>query len=55
MRHCLKLTALAYMCQLEPELQEHIDNPVGTALIRVCSNRLEVDNQNKEIYFEKRK
>jgi len=49
----ISLVSIAYMCQLEPELQEHIDKPVGTALIRVDSKRLEEDKNDREIYVEK--
>lgn len=51
--HNIKLLSIAEMCQLAPEIQEHIDKPVGTALIRVDSKRLEVDKNDREIYVEK--
>ncbi len=36
------------------QAQEHIDKPVGTALIRVSSDRFEIDKNDREIYVEKR-
>lgn len=50
----IKLLSIAAMCQLAPEIQEHIDKPVGTALIRVDSERLETDRNDRKIYVEKR-
>ncbi len=49
----IKLLSIGAMCQLTPEIQEHIDKPVGTALIRVASDRLELDKNDREIYVEK--
>jgi hypothetical protein len=49
----IELLSIASMCQLAPEVQEHIDKPVGAALIRVDSERLEMDNNDREIYVEK--
>jgi hypothetical protein len=49
----IELLSIASMCQLAPEIQEHIDNPVGAAFIRVDSERLEMDNNDREIYVEK--
>ncbi len=49
----IKLLSIGAMCQLDPEIYAHIDKPVGTALIRVASNRLEVDKNDREIYVEK--
>lgn len=49
----IKLLSIAEMCRMAPEIQEHIDKPVGTALIRVSSDRLEVDKNDREIYVEK--
>lgn len=50
----IKLLYIAEMCRLTPEIQEHIDKPVGTALIRVSSDRLEVDRNDRKIFLEKR-
>ncbi len=48
----IKFLSIAVICQLAPEIQEHIDKPVGTALIRVNSDRLEIDQNDREIYLE---
>lgn len=50
----IQLLSIAEMCRLASEVLEHIDKPVGTALIRVSSDRLEVDQNDKKIYLEKR-
>ena len=42
------------MCQTDPEIAPHIGNPVGTGLIRVSSDSLEIDKRDKPIFFEKR-
>ncbi len=49
----IKLLSIGAMCQLNPEIYAHIDKPVGTKLIRVASDRLEVDKNDREIYVEK--
>lgn len=41
--------------QLDPDIWNYIDNPVGAKLIRVSSNEFEIDKIDKEIYMEKRK
>ena len=41
--------------QLDPDIWNYIDNPVGTELIRISSNEFEIDKKNKEIFVEKRK
>lgn len=41
--------------QLDPDIWNYVDNPVGTELIRISSNEFEIDKRNKEIYMEKRK
>lgn len=40
--------------QLDPDIWNYIDNPVGTELIRISSNEFEIDKKNKEIFMEKR-
>ena len=32
----------------------YINNPVGTSLIRISSDEFEIDNNDKEIYMEKK-
>lgn len=50
----IRLLAIAEVCQLDPDVMEHIDKPVGTALIRISSDKLDIDRQDREIYVEKR-
>lgn len=40
--------------QLDPDILEYIDNPVGSKFIRISSNKFEEDKNNKKIYIEKR-
>lgn len=41
--------------QLDPDILNYINNPVGTELIRISSNEFEIDKNDKEIFMEKRK
>lgn len=50
----IELLPLAYVSNLDPDVLKHIDNPIGTQLIRISSNEFEIDKHNKEIYVEKR-
>ena len=43
------------VCQLDPDIMDYIDNPVGSRFIRISSNEFEIDKNDKEIYVEKRK
>lgn len=36
--------------QLDPDIWNYIDNPVGTELIRISSNEFEIDKRDKEIF-----
>lgn len=40
--------------QLDPDIWNYIDSPVGTELIRISSNEFEIDKRDKEIFMEKR-
>lgn len=42
------------VCQLDPDIMDYIDSPVGSGFIRISSNEFEVDKNDKEIYTEKR-
>lgn len=53
-KNCL-LVHVQDVYQLDPDIWNYIDNPVGTELIRVSSNEFEIDKKNKEIFVEKRK
>ena len=48
------LLPLGYVSNIDPDVLKHIDDPIGTKLIRISSNEFEVDKQNKKIYVEKR-
>lgn len=51
----IKLLSLYEVYQLDPDIWNYIDNPIGTKLIRISSNEFETDKNDKEIYMEKRK
>ena len=53
-KNCL-LVHVQDVYQLNPDIWNYIDNPVGTELIRISSNEFEIDKKNKEIFVEKRK
>lgn len=42
------------VCNIDADIKNYIENPVGTSLIRISSNEFEIDNQTKEIYTKKR-
>ena len=50
----IALVSVHEVYQLDPDIWNYIDNPVGTKLIRVSSNEFEIDKNDKEIYMEKR-
>ena len=52
--HNIMLMRLYEVLQLDPDVKKYIDYPVGTGLIRISSEEFEVDQNNKEIYMEKR-
>ena len=52
--HNIALLSVGAMCQTDPDIAPHIGNPVGTGLIRVSSDSLEIDKRDKPIFFEKR-
>lgn len=51
----IALVSVQEVYQLDPDILEYIENPVGTALIRISSNEFEIDKNDKEIFMEKRK
>ena len=51
----IALVSVQEVYQLDPDIWNYIDNPVGTELIRISSNEFEIDKRDKEIYMEKRK
>lgn len=50
----IALVSVQEVYQLDPDIWNYIDNPVGTELIRISSNEFEIDKKNKEIFMEKR-
>lgn len=51
----IELISVGYVWKnLDPDIFNYIDSPIGTKLIRISSNKFEIDNKNKEIFFEKR-
>lgn len=40
--------------KLDSDIWNYIDSPIGSEFIRISSNEFEKDNQEKEIYMEKR-
>lgn len=51
----IALVSVHEVYQIDPDIWNYIDNPVGTELIRISSNEFEVDKRDKEIFMEKRK
>lgn len=51
----IALVSVHEVYQLDPDIWNYIDNPVGTELIRISSNEFEIDKRDKEIFMEKRK
>lgn len=51
----IALVSVQEVYQLDPDILGYIENPVGTALIRISSNEFEIDKNDKEIFMEKRK
>lgn len=50
----IELLSVYNVYQLDSDIWNYIDNPIGTKLIRISSNEFEIDNNDKEIYIEKR-
>lgn len=50
----IELLSVYNVYQLDSDIWNYIDNPIGTRLIRISSNEFEIDNNDKEIYIEKR-
>lgn len=50
----IELLRIHEICQLDPDIFNYIDNPIGTKFIRISSSEFELDNNEKEIYTEKR-
>ena len=49
------LVSVYEVYQIDPDILNYINNPVGTELIRISSNEFEIDKNDKEIFMEKRK
>ncbi len=50
----IALVSLHEVYELDPGIWNYIDNPVGTELIRISSDKFEADKNDKEIFMEKR-
>lgn len=50
----IALVSLNEVYELDPDILDYIDSPVGTELIRISSNEFEIDKRDKEIFMEKR-
>lgn len=50
----IELLPVAYICNLDSDIEKYIDSPVGAEFIRVSSSEFEIDNHDREIYIEKR-
>lgn len=46
----IALMSVQEVYQLDPDIWDYIDSPVGTQLIRISSNKFEIDKNDKEIY-----
>ena len=51
----IALVSVYEVYQIDPDILNYINNPVGTELIRISSNEFEIDKNDKEIFMEKRK
>lgn len=51
----IALVSVHEVYQLDSDIWNYIDNPVGTELIRISSNEFEIDKRDKEIFMEKRR
>ena len=51
----ITLLSIEQVYQLDPDIWNYIYNPIGTKLIRISSDKFEIDKNDKEIYTEKRK
>ncbi|MBQ5317711.1 MAG: DUF2185 domain-containing protein [Oscillospiraceae bacterium] len=45
--------ALNTICNYDPDIIPYLDSPVGTAYIRVSSDKFEIDDRSKEIFLQK--
>ena len=50
----LVLLRLNDVNELDPDIWEYIDKPIGTSFIRVSSDKFEEDHKDKKIFIEKR-
>ena len=48
------LMSIHEITQIDRDVWKYITHPVGTGLVRVSSDEFEVDEEGKEIFFEKR-
>ncbi len=50
----IMLMSIGEVYQLDSDILKYIDNPVGTAFVRISSDEFEIENNNRKIYMEKR-
>lgn len=50
----IQLMSVHAVMQYDMAIWKYINSPVGTSLIRISSDEFEIDNNDKEIYMEKR-
>lgn len=48
----IELVSVHEVYQIDPDIWNYIDNPVGTELIRISSKEFEIDKRDKEIFME---
>ncbi|MCR5608761.1 MAG: DUF2185 domain-containing protein [Lachnospiraceae bacterium] len=50
----IALLSLGQVCTLDPDVWQYINEPVGTELIRISSDKFEPDKKDKTIFVQKR-
>lgn len=50
----IELLPVGYVCNLDSDIENYIEYPIGTELIRISSSKFEIDKHTKKIYIEKR-
>lgn len=50
----IMLMSIGEVYQLDSDILKYIDNPVGTAFVRISSDEFEIEDNNRKIYMEKR-
>ena len=50
----IALLSLGQVCTLDPDVWQYINEPVGTELIRISSDKFEPDKKDKPVFVQKR-